>query len=72
MKSKYFTKQLEENDCGPASVSMLLKYMWGTEITLAQLKILLFTNKNGTTFLGMKKGLEKWESNQMSLNVYLL
>ncbi|MBG9785950.1 peptidase domain-containing ABC transporter [Shouchella lehensis] len=59
MKSKYFTKQLEENDCGPASVSMLLKYMWGTEITLAQLKILLFTNKNGTTFLGMKKGLEK-------------
>ncbi|GIO25514.1 peptidase domain-containing ABC transporter [Ornithinibacillus bavariensis] len=59
MKKKYFTKQLEENDCGPAAVSMLIKYSWDIEMTLSQLKVILSTNKNGTTFLGIKRGLQK-------------
>ncbi|MGG3279570.1 peptidase domain-containing ABC transporter [Paenibacillus solani] len=58
MKKMNFTKQLEEYDCGPATVSMILKNIWGIDITLSQLKIICSTTKNGTSFLGIKKGFE--------------
>lgn len=63
MDSKYFSRQLESFDCGPATLSMLLKYKWDINITISQLKNLCYTSKNGTNFLGLKRALEALDIN---------
>lgn len=59
MKKYVFVKQLDSTDCGPACVSMLLDYMFDLKFTIGELKNVVYSNANGCTFLGIKKGLEK-------------
>ncbi|CAM3027173.1 peptide cleavage/export ABC transporter [Lactococcus hircilactis] len=56
-KKKYYTPQLDERDCGVAALSMILK-TYGTEKSLASLRLLAHTDMKGTTVRGIKKAAE--------------
>lgn len=58
MKKYMFVKQLDSWDCGPACVSMLLDYMFDLKFSIGELKNIVYSDANGCTFLGIKKGLE--------------
>ncbi|WIM40023.1 cysteine peptidase family C39 domain-containing protein [Paenibacillus sp. PK4536] len=57
MKKYSFVKQLEPIDCGPACISMIMNYNYEIKLSLGRLKKIVFTNSNGSSFLGLKKGL---------------
>lgn len=57
-KKKYYTSQVDERDCGCAALSMILK-TYGTEQSLAYIRLLAGTTIEGTTALGIKKAAEK-------------
>ncbi len=50
----YYISQIDESDCGVASLAMLLKY-YGSDVSLAYLRNIAKTDKNGTTALGIVK-----------------
>ncbi|MEY8458946.1 peptide cleavage/export ABC transporter [Lactococcus ileimucosae] len=56
-KKKYYTAQVDERDCGCAVLSMILK-TYGTEQSLASLRLLAGTTIEGTSALGIKKTAE--------------
>lgn len=56
-KKKNYTPQVDEMDCGCAALSMILK-SYGTEKSLASLRLLAGTIKEGTSALGIKKAGE--------------
>ena len=56
-KKKYYTSQVDERDCGCAALSMVLK-TYGTEQSLASLRLLAGTTIEGTSALGIKKAAE--------------
>ena len=56
-KKKYYTSQVDERDCGCAALSMVLK-AYGTEQSLASLRLLAGTTIEGTSALGIKKAAE--------------
>lgn len=49
---KFYTAQVDENDCGVAALNMVLKY-YGSNYTLAHLRNLAKTTNDGTTALGI-------------------
>ncbi|MBU7002300.1 peptide cleavage/export ABC transporter [Pediococcus pentosaceus] len=51
---KYYTAQVDENDCGLAALNMILKY-YGSDYMLAHLRQLAKTTADGTTVLGLVK-----------------
>lgn len=46
--------QIDESDCGVASLAMLLKY-YGSDVSLSYLRNIAKTDKDGTTALGSVK-----------------
>ncbi|MGX7012044.1 peptide cleavage/export ABC transporter [Lactococcus cremoris] len=56
-KKKNYTSQVDEMDCGCAALSMILK-SYGTEKSLASLRLLAGTTIEGTSALGIKKAGE--------------
>ena len=59
MKKLNFVQQISNNDCGQACVSMILKEKVDSKLTLGQIGYIIHSNKNGTKYLDIKKGLEK-------------
>lgn len=60
MSCKYpFTKQLSSDDCGASCVSMLLQKLCKLKISIGEIKYIIHTNENGSSFLGIKEGLKK-------------
>lgn len=57
-KTKYYTRQVDENDCGVAALSMVLKY-FGTEKSLAGLRLMAQTTMEGTSAFGIKMAAEE-------------
>ena len=53
-KKKFYTPQVDERDCGVAALAMILK-CYGTEKSLANLRILAGTTMEGTSGLGIAK-----------------
>lgn len=49
-----YIPQIDESDCGVASLAMLLKY-YGSDVSLAYLRNIAKTDKDGTTALGIVK-----------------
>ncbi|GKT04675.1 peptide cleavage/export ABC transporter [Furfurilactobacillus entadae] len=58
MFSKYYVSQVDEQDCGPAALSMILK-SYGSEVPIAKIRDIARTDINGTTGLGMAKAAKK-------------
>ncbi|MEB7367591.1 peptidase domain-containing ABC transporter [Staphylococcus borealis] len=58
MKLKYL-EQFDENDCGPACLSMLNHFYHNSKITISKIREYSATDKNGTSLYGMIKGGEK-------------
>lgn len=56
-KTKH-VQQSEQSDCGPASISMILKY-YKSNISVETLRDLADTDISGTTAFGMKNAFEK-------------
>lgn len=57
-KRKYpLIKQSSYNDCGVACTAMLLKALLNTRLSMEQIRYLIKTTKNGSSYLGIKKGL---------------
>ena len=50
----YYISQIDESDCGVASLAMLLKY-YGSDVSLSYLRNIAKTDKDGTTALGIVK-----------------
>jgi ATP-binding cassette subfamily C protein/competence factor transporting protein len=57
-KKKYYTSQVDERDCGCAALSMVLR-AYGTEKSLASLRILAKTDMEGTSLLGIKEAADE-------------
>ena len=57
-KKKNYTAQVDEMDCGCAALSMILK-SYGTDKSLASLRLLAGTTMEGTSALGIKKAAEE-------------
>lgn len=57
-KKNYYISQVDERDCGVAALAMILK-TYGTETSLASLRLLAKTDMEGTTALGIKRAAEK-------------
>jgi ATP-binding cassette subfamily C protein/competence factor transporting protein len=53
-KKKHYTGQVDEMDCGVAALSMIMKF-YGSEHSLASLRLLAKTDRAGTTALGLVK-----------------
>lgn len=51
---KIYTSQVDERDCGVAALSMILKN-YGSSYSIAHLRNLAKTDKEGTTALGLVK-----------------
>lgn len=61
MSSKYkkmYISQIDESDCGVASLAMILRY-YGSEVSLAYLRNLAKTNIEGTTAFGIINAAQK-------------
>lgn len=56
--NKYFTPQIDENDCGVAAFSTILKF-YGSTYSLAKLRKLTNTKANGTSALGIVRAATK-------------
>lgn len=65
-KKKFYTYQVDERDCGCAALAMILK-TYGTECSLASLRLLAGTTLEGTTALGIKKAAEHLNFNVQAL-----
>ena len=60
MKKKYpFVRQLTNCDCGAACVSMILKKKLNSQLTIGQIKHIIYTNENGSSLHGIKEGLKE-------------
>ena len=59
---KIYVAQVDEEDCGVAALSMILKY-YGTSLSLASLRQYTKTTNEGTTALGIKKAAEHFKIN---------
>lgn len=59
MKKYVFIKQLEETDCGAACISMILNYKFDLNFTVGEVRSIINSDSNGSTYLGIKKGLKK-------------
>lgn len=57
-KKKYYTSQIDENDCGIACLAMILK-TYNSSFSLAYLRNLAKTEKDGTSIFGLIKAAEK-------------
>ena len=55
-----YVPQVDEEDCGVASLAMILKN-YGSDFSLAKLRTYTKTNNEGTTALGLKKAAEHFE-----------
>ena len=51
---KYYIPQVDESDCGVASLAMILKH-YGSSLSLAYLRNIAKTTMEGTTALGLVK-----------------
>jgi len=56
-KNKIYTAQVDEDDCGVACLSMILK-SYGSTLSLSSLRKYTKTTTNGTTAFGLKKAAE--------------
>ncbi|MCL9638852.1 peptide cleavage/export ABC transporter [Lactococcus lactis] len=65
-KKKYYTPQVDERDCGVAALSMVLK-LYGSEHSLASLRIAARTDMEGTAALGIKRAAEQLDFNVQAL-----
>lgn len=57
-KKKHYTPQVDEMDCGVAALSMILKF-YGSDHSLASLRLLAKTDMAGTTALGLVRAASK-------------
>ena len=57
-KKKHYRPQMDQMDCGVASLAMVFSY-FGSYYSIARLRELAKTTKNGTTALGLVKVAEK-------------
>ncbi|NVY96538.1 peptide cleavage/export ABC transporter [Lactobacillus sp. DCY120] len=57
---KIYVAQVDEEDCGVASLAMILKN-YGSQFSLAKLRNFTKTNNEGTTALGLKKAAEHFD-----------
>lgn len=55
---KLYIPQVDDSDCGVASLAMILRY-YGSELSLAYLRNIAKTNIEGTTALGLTKAAQK-------------
>ena len=69
-KRNSFVKQEQIKDCGPAVVSMLIKYHKGY-IPMEKLKELCHTNQNGTSAYYMVEALKEIGFNAMGVRFSL-
>lgn len=58
MKNIKFTEQLDETDCAPACLSMILNY-YGKKVSNTKLRDYTKTDKNGTSIYGISQGCKK-------------
>jgi len=58
MNGKLYVPQVDENDCGVAALSMILRN-YGSRYSIARLRNLARTDKEGTTALGLVKTAQK-------------
>lgn len=58
-----FVPQIDARDCGVAALASIAKF-YGSDFSLAHLRELAKTNKEGTTALGIVKPLMKWALKQ--------
>ena len=56
-KKYYSILQNDEKDCGPACILTIAK-QFGSDISIAKLREISGTDRNGTNIAGMLKGLE--------------
>ncbi|WP_334340861.1 peptide cleavage/export ABC transporter [Companilactobacillus sp. HBUAS56275] len=57
-KKNIYIAQVDENDCGVAALAMILKN-YGSKYSIARLRNIAKTNKEGTTALGLVKAAQK-------------
>lgn len=55
---RFYTPQVDERDCGVAALNMVLKY-YGSNYSLATLRNIAKTDREGTTALGLVKAAEQ-------------
>lgn len=55
--------QLSDDDCGAACISMMIEKECNIDLAIGTVRHIIKNTENGSTFLGIKKGLEK-------LNIY--
>ncbi len=65
-KKKYYTSQVDEMDCGVAALSMILKF-YGSEHSLASLRVVARTDMEGTAALGIKRAAEQLDFNVQAI-----
>ena len=65
--SYYFVKQHDQNDCGPACLSMILG-RYGCKLLLGKLREEIKTDVNGSTMYGIVKTAEKYGLNAEPLH----
>ena len=58
--NKIYTPQVDEEDCGVAALSMILRN-YGSQFSLAKLRNFTKTTNEGTTALGLKKAAEHFD-----------
>ena len=58
-----FVPQIDARDCGVAALASIAKF-YGSDFSLAHLRELAKTNKEGTTALGIVKPQMKWDLKQ--------
>lgn len=57
-----YIQQLDETDCGPAALAMVLKY-YKSNISIAKIRDISQTDQNGTTALGLVKAAQHFNLN---------
>lgn len=58
-----FVPQIDARDCGVAALASIAKF-YGSDFSLAHLRELAKTNKEGTTALGIVKAADEWALKQ--------
>ena len=60
MGEKYpFVRQITNCDCGAACVSMVLKKLINSSLSLGQIKHIIYADDNGSSLMGIKTGLKE-------------
>lgn len=66
MRYKYYTSQMDEEDCGVAALAMILKN-YGSIIPLAKLRSLAKTTVEGTTIYGIVKAAKAYNLDALAI-----